>query len=76
MPFLCVLCGEKGFVFVDYRHESSSVELSLSGIYERFLSLIFIMNIREQIYPARQALGCCVNSDSHTSKTLFSYRMP
>ncbi|MFA7242083.1 MAG: hypothetical protein WC091_18365 [Sulfuricellaceae bacterium] len=25
MLFLCVLCGEKGFVFMDCRHELSSV---------------------------------------------------
>jgi len=41
MLFLCVLCGEKGFVFMDCRHE---LRLSLPGIHECFSSLIFIMN--------------------------------
>ena len=40
MLFLRVLCGKKGFVFMDCRHESSSVALSLHGIHECFPSLI------------------------------------
>jgi len=48
MLFLCalrVLCGEKGFVFMGCRHESSRVALRLPVIYERFTSLILIMNL-------------------------------